>query len=229
MLNEKFTTCDDLSHHLNNVSKKMFRVQRYISFMLNYSYTYASDPILLLREFYNDRSEQLRDQLVDLTRAAHVDFVRRNNNGVDYNPTVEETDEALEMLLSLDGDNYLTNAYIYPWPRAKFQAQFFNDIFPSNARTYLNVLSDRGYLWFKKTYTLYIEKELEDDMVPLLFSDPISVASSLDLGQIIDDLQANVAFYKQHYIQLQNENAELRKTIDQISTEITSQSLTRWY
>lgn len=229
MLTEKFTTCDDLTARLNTATNDMLRVNKYISFMLIYSSYFDDDTTTLLRTYHANQSDELREQLVHITCAAYVRYLQHHNPGIIIeSPVSEQIIESLEELYQNNAEQAYP-VYIYPYPRAKFQAQFFGDIFPANTRTYLSVLSDRGYLYFKKSYTLYIQKELEDDMVPLLFNDPTSVVSSLDLGQIISDLESNVTFYKQHYIDMQVENQQLRKTIDQLSTEISSQSLTRWY
>lgn len=231
MLTEKFTTCDDLADRLTKSTKDMLRVNKYISFMLTHASYFDTDMFSLLRGYHSEQSDELREQMVQTTVAAYRRFLEHNNPGQDLTTLDNQqiTNGLDQLYLNQMDDESVYPVYLYPYPRAKFQATFFGDIFPANARTYLSVLSDHGYLWFKKSYTVYIQKELTDNLVPLLFNDPVDAVASLDIGQIISDLQANVAFYKQHYIELQQENVEMRRTIDQMSTEINSQALTRWY
>lgn len=233
-LTEKFTSFEQFEQHFTQMLTQMIKVNRYVYFILVHPEMFP-DPVEMLRGYYNDPSTERIEAIKNEVRSAYFRWVQASSTveipETDL-PTAATVDVALESLMIGNNNpaSEMIPMYVFPWPRTKFQAKFYDDIFPANVRHYLTVLQNSGHLVFKKTHTIVYHYPFETTVTDhIMEDDAVQLLSKMNVGEVLADLQAAVAFYRGHYEQAVADRKSLEEVIDGLSQQVTNQSLTRWY
>lgn len=229
---EEFKSLEDFKTFHKAIMNQLIKVDEYIYFALMYSNHYAGgDPLEDIRDAYESNSEQLINLFRIKVSSAYVSFVTGNNFDLAADITEDQIKDGLIGLMHGDTipvvDNYDT--YLFPYSRIKFASEFFDNVAPVSSRNYINLLTENGFISFKKSYTLLWDIPYTENFVSKFNEIDYNGYKNLDINQIIKDLYETINFYKTQCGVLKTENQDLYKVIDQLSQQVTNQTLTRWY
>ena len=227
---EKFTSFDQFNEHYRSIMNDLLPVDEHIYYLLFQSKQFLPlDVSDVLRDYYRNPSPAEYNIIVQLCRTTYLRSVQQYGE----DPIVR-TDEEIDASLGfmMNGDDVHASAYpmyVFPWPRAKFIQKFYGNVFPSAVRDYTQLLSESGHFLFKKTFTMVRDMPFSDQLREQLLTDSMALVRQVDFSQIFSDLQENLEFYREQYLRAQQQVHELQRTIDQMSEQVQTQSLTRWY
>lgn len=231
-ITEDFKSLEDFKNFHKDIMSKLIKVDEYIYFALMYSNHYAGgDPLEDIRDAYESNSEELINLFRIKVCSAYVSFVTGNN----FELAADITEDAIKdgLVGLMHGDTIpvveVYDTYLFPYSRVKFVSEFFDNIVPVSARNYINLLIDNSFISFKKSYALLWDMPYTDNFASKFKDLDFNSYKNLDVNQIIKDLYETINFYKNECATLKADNENLYKVIDQLSQQVTNQTLTRWY
>lgn len=225
---EKFETIDQFTQFYRSVHDQLIPVDPFIYYMLHRSNRFGDlNPIDTLREHYAAPSDASMVEIKNLTRTA---FLQSQEIPMPLPTSIEDIDDNLRLLRVNDPLDFSNHSlYLYPWPSARFTTTFFSELLPSYTRHYCAALTNAGFLRFKKSYTIVVDRPIPADFEAQLFHDDLSLLQQIDFTQVLVDLQDNLQMYRKWYSDLHQDNLALHQVIDTMSQQVTNQTLTRWY
>lgn len=227
---EKFETFEDFETHFRANLPQMIKMNEFIFFCLFYSKYFNSGSALdIVRDYYQEPTVYMRNIVKSSVRTAYCSLVNNNSAIAVQTPSNEELDQSIKSLHSPAGTVPEHAEYVFPYTLTRFKATFYKDLLESYADHYIDILSESGHLIIKKSFVMVVDKPFNDDIKKTLMLDWREDARSLNLNQLIQNLDSRAGFYENLYRKALNENRQLQNVIDSMSQQISNQSLTRWY